>query len=193
MATENITATVMEQFAQKIDNDTEYTVSELKRVLGEVYKSVQLSIAEKKKAEKANNGEKPRKVRTKRERDEDGNIIKKRAPSAYNTFIKEQSAIIKQANAKLDPKTIFKMAIAEWKKNKGTEDNGNAVEPEPVETKSADAKPEPTPEPADNTNPVDQMDEDIKEASQPPILKPKKTAARKPKKAAANADDSNEM
>jgi len=182
MATQTITATVMEQFAEKIDNNTEYTVSELKRILGEVYKSVHLSIAEKKKADKANNGEKPRKVRTKRERDEDGNIIKKRAPSAYNTFIKEQSAIIKQANPTFDPKTIFKMAIAEWKKSKGTEDKDNAVEPEPEPVVVADSD-------KDTSNP--KVNDDIMDVAQPAVLKPKK-ATRKPKKA-ATADDSDEM
>ncbi len=171
MATENMTATVMAQFAEKIDINTEYTVSELKRILGDVYKGIQLSIAENKKAEKMKNGEKQRKVRTKRERDENGDIIKKRAPSAYNIFIKEQSAIIKQSNPGMDPKAIFKEAIALWKKNKGTD----AANDEPV--------PEPEPVPDDDTaNP-----KDPNEASpEPSVLKPKKAAkaVRKPKKAA---------
>ena len=179
-----MTATVIDQFVEKIDKDTEYTVSELKKVLGEVYKSVQLSIVEKKKAEKLNNGDKPRKVRTKRERDENGEIIKKRAPSAYNLFIKEQSALIKQSNADLDPKIIFKMAIAEWKKKKLSEDEADAVEPvKPVDPVK------PHVDDDDVSNPVVPDINNIMQASQPVVLKPKKTAGRKPKKAAADDDE----
>jgi hypothetical protein len=189
MTTENMTASVMEQFAQKIDNDTEYTVSELKKVLTEVYKNVQLSIAEKKKAEKLNNGDKPRKVRTKRERDENGDIIKKRAPSAYNLFIKDQSAIIKQTNPGLDPKTIFKMAIVEWKNHKLAEEEAN----EPIEPvlpsftviKHVNAEPG-----EDTINPIEDDCDKLNEVSQPAaIIKPKKLAMRKPKQASAADND----
>jgi hypothetical protein len=187
MATENITASVMEQFAQKINNDTEYTVSELKKVLTEVYKNVQLSIAEKKKAEKLNNGDKPRKVRTKRERDENGDIIKKRPPSAYNLFIKDQSAIIKQSNPGLDPKEIFKMAIAEWKNKKLADEEANndnePAEPEPIVVKS-------TVSCHDTINPIEEDDDKHNEVSQPiPVIKPKKLAMRKPKQASAADND----
>jgi hypothetical protein len=191
MATENMTASVMEQFTQKIDNDTEYTVSELKKVLTEVYKSVQLSIAEKKKAEKLINGDKPRKVRTKRDRDENGDIIKKRPPSAYNLFIKDQSAIIKQTNPGLDPKTIFKMAIVEWKNHKLAEEETN--EPaEPVLSAFTVAK-HVNVEPGEDTiNPIEDDGDKLNEVSQPAAtLKPKKLAMRKPK--AVSIADNDEM
>ena len=121
------TSVILDEFSKKIDINTEYTISELKKVLTEVYKDLvnQDKQANKKQkvkqdndADKADKPEKVRKTRTKRERDENGEIIKKRPPSAYNIFIKEQSAIIKADNPDLDSKAIFKMAIDLWNQKK---------------------------------------------------------------------------
>jgi hypothetical protein len=138
MTTEVIqTSVILDEFTKKVDVNTEYTISELKKVLTEVYKELvsqgkqdakQAKQAAKKQKVKrddadadADDDDKPQKVRktrTKRERDENGDIIKKRPPSAYNIFIKDQSAIIKADNPDLDSKAIFKMAIDLWNQKK---------------------------------------------------------------------------
>ena len=123
MSTEIVmTQTILDEFNKKIDTNTQYTISELKKILGEVYKEV-VSKATKatKKTRKAHDDNEPEKIkkpRMKRERDENGEIIKKRAPSAYNLFIKEKAAILKADNPDVDPKAIFKMAIDLWKQQK---------------------------------------------------------------------------
>ncbi len=42
----------------------------------------------------------------------------KRAPSAYNTFMKAEIAKVKKANASLDHKEAFKVAAGNWKSSK---------------------------------------------------------------------------
>lgn len=42
----------------------------------------------------------------------------KRAPSAYNTFMKNEIAKVKKANASLDHKEAFKVAAGNWKTSK---------------------------------------------------------------------------
>lgn len=230
-AAQPMIALVLTQFNKLVNIDNEYSLKELKDILGEVFKDVKKSIkdAEKeakaakaakavkadKKPKKADNddkADKPRKQRTKRERDENGEIIKKREPSAYNLFIKEQSAIIKAGNPDLDSKAIFKMAIDEWKKKKEQmiqADDANEAddaedEPKAVETKPvSDAKVEPQQieEPNPTSAPkVEDIQQDAQPDAQhdaqpdvdidahPKTLKPKK-AARKPKKAATQNDD----
>jgi hypothetical protein len=123
-----MTSEIVEQFKSKVDVTVSYSITDLKKILGEVYKEIATTAKEQKKAKPKADAEpkadaKPRKQRTKRERDENGEIIKKRAPSAYNLFIKDQSAKIKADNPDLDPKAVFKMAIDEWKKQKVTNDD----------------------------------------------------------------------
>eukprot|EP00341_Mesodinium_pulex_P009485 CAMPEP_0116932232 /NCGR_PEP_ID=MMETSP0467-20121206/28307_1 /TAXON_ID=283647 /ORGANISM="Mesodinium pulex, Strain SPMC105" /LENGTH=68 /DNA_ID=CAMNT_0004612859 /DNA_START=36 /DNA_END=242 /DNA_ORIENTATION=- len=42
----------------------------------------------------------------------------KRAPSAYNQFMKSEIAKVKKANASLDHKEAFKVAAGNWKTSK---------------------------------------------------------------------------
>ena len=69
-------------------------------------------------SDSSENEEKPKKKRVNRERDADGNILKKRAPSAYNLFVKDKIAEIKIENPQLNSKEAFKMAIEAWNKQK---------------------------------------------------------------------------
>ena len=170
----NITSAVIEQFVKHVNADTAYTISDLKKILTQVYKDNQAAANDKKKAEKAENGEKPKKPRTKRERDENGEIIKKREPSAYNLFIKDQTAKIRAANPVLDSKTIFKMAIDEWKKQKNCDQAPEIVE---VIDEVKDTEPQ-----APHTSPVDDQVIDATTT-----VKPKK--ARKAKTASQSEDD----
>lgn len=116
----NITSTVLELFEKKVNIDVSYTIRDLKNILSEAYKQARLSSDVKKNDTDDNDVVKQRKQRIKRDRDENGAIIKKREPSAYNLFIRDQTAKIKMADQTLDSKLVFKMAINEWNKHKET-------------------------------------------------------------------------
>ena len=120
---------IIAEFVNNVDTDKEYGLAEIKTILSTAYKSVKSANtptkSSKKSSKKSENTdsdassseEKPKK-RTKRERDADGNIIKKRLPSAYNIFVAEKIAEFKAENPDLNSKEIFKMAIDSWNKQK---------------------------------------------------------------------------
>ena len=70
---------------------------------------------EKAKAEKAAKAEKPKR---KKGFDKDGNPKEKRAPSAYNIFVKEKYAEIKEANHEMDKTQIFAEIARIWQELK---------------------------------------------------------------------------
>ena len=122
---------IVSEFVSNIDTDKEYGLAEIKAILSTAYKTVKAANAPVKasktvkKASKGSDGdassdndEKTKKKRVKRERDADGNIIKKRAPSAYNIFVAEKIAEIKKENPDLNSKDAFKQAIEAWNKQK---------------------------------------------------------------------------
>jgi len=115
---------IIKLFINKVDADISYGNKDLQKILSEAFKEVTKSVKNKDNVD----GEeaKPRKQRTKRERDENGNIIKKRAPSVYNLFIKEQTAKINIDNPDLNSKVVFKMAIDAWRQLK-VDGNGDDV------------------------------------------------------------------
>ena len=123
---------IISEFVSNVDTDKEYGLAEIKAILSTAFKTVKSANApvkadkKVKTAKKASsddevsseNEEKPKKKRVKRERDADGNIIKKRAPSAYNLFVKDKIAEVKTENPALNSKEAFKMAIEAWNKQK---------------------------------------------------------------------------
>ena len=117
------TAAILAAFQNNLNPDLEYGLAEIKKILSDSYKAVKASqapVKEKKVKLDANGDAKPKKTRVKRDRDADGNIIKKRAPSAYNLFVAEKMAIIRASNPGTDNKEIFKMAIALWHEAKAS-------------------------------------------------------------------------
>jgi len=126
-----IVSAIVSEFVSNVDTDKEYGLAEIKAILSTAYKTVKAANAPAKasktvkKASKgsdddasSDNDEKTKKKRVKRERDADGNIIKKRAPSAYNIFVAEKIAEIKKENPDLNSKDAFKQAIEAWNKQK---------------------------------------------------------------------------
>jgi len=122
---------IVSEFIANVDTDKEYGLAEIKAILSTAYKTVKGSNAPfkapkaTKKTSKASddevssgNEEKTKKKRVKRERDADGNIIKKREPSAYNLFVAEKIAEVKKDNPELNSKEAFKNAVAMWNKEK---------------------------------------------------------------------------
>ena len=70
---------------------------------------------EAKVADKAAKADKPKR---KKGVDKDGNPKEKRAPSAYNIFVKEKYAEIKEANPEMDKTEIFAEIARIWKEQK---------------------------------------------------------------------------
>ena len=88
---------------------------------------------EKAKEEKAAKAEKPKR---KKGVDKDGNPKEKRAPSAYNIFVKEKYAEIKEANPDMDKTEIFAEIAKLWQGQKAE----NAKAPSNEDKKVSDKK-----------------------------------------------------
>ena len=112
---------------------------------------------EAKAADKAAKAEKPKR---KKGFDKDGNPKEKRPPSAYNIFVKEKYAEIKEANPEMDKTQIFAEIARIWQELKATQ-------AEEANKKKTD----PTPE-----------IEEIQEEEPSDEEAPKKKRGRKPKK-----------
>ena len=112
---------------------------------------------EAKAADKAAKAEKPKR---KKGFDKDGNPKEKRPPSAYNIFVKEKYAEIKEANPEMDKTEIFAEIARIWQELK-------AAQAEEANKKKTD----PTPE-----------IEEIQEEEPSDEEAPKKKRGRKPKK-----------
>jgi len=112
------------------------------------WKEQKEKIKEAKAAEKAAkviNIEKPKR---KKRLDEDGNVKEKRAPSAYNIFVKEKYAEIKEENPDMDKTKIFEELAKLWNIRK-KEQNENVVpeaNPDADVEPEAEAKPEAKPD-----------------------------------------------
>jgi len=115
---------IISEFVSNVDTDKEYGLAEFKAILSTAYKTVKAANAPAKASKTV------KKERVKRERDADGNIIKKRAPSAYNLFVKDKIAEIKKENPDLNSKDAFKKAIEAWNKQKADKEAESVNEEE---------------------------------------------------------------
>lgn len=94
------TARFVDEFVKTIDITREYSLDEIRKCVGDIYKGTK----------------KPNKKKT---LNSDGEVVK-RQPSPYNVFIKNEMAKLKQENPDCDNKEIMKLAAASWKKSKET-------------------------------------------------------------------------
>lgn len=131
-----MTDAILKLFVSKVDTRISYSNRELQKILSDSYKELN------KTTKPVVVGDKPRKDRKKRERDENGEIIKKRAPSAYNLFVKDASAKIRAENPGMDSKSVFKLAIEEWNKSKGDKNNNTTANEATDSDTTDDNKPE---------------------------------------------------
>jgi hypothetical protein len=102
------TATIVNEFVNTVGNDKEYTLKELKDILVVVYNANKATKAAAPKAAKV----KPAKA------DKAANADKpKKAPSAYNIYIKHAIAKLKadEANKELSNIDCLKKAASTWK------------------------------------------------------------------------------
>jgi hypothetical protein len=101
------TQQIMTTFTSKVDMEKEYTRSEMAKMLTEVFK-------EMKEVEK---GEKPKKKKVKKT--EDGEEKKKRAPTAYNLFVKDTMGVVKEENPEMSRQDLMREVGRMWKEKKG--------------------------------------------------------------------------
>ena len=94
---------------------------------------------EKAKEEKAAKAEKPKR---KKGVDKDGNPKEKRAPTAYNIFVKEKRAEIKEANPEMDQREIFAEIARIWKEQKVEKEKAPSDEEKKVSDKKSPEKEE---------------------------------------------------
>ena len=96
------TTEIVNEFVTKVDTDKEYTLNELKKILTEVYTNMNVKSTEKKTIKKSKAKEKEEKPA-------------KRAPTAYNNFIKQRITEMKAEHTGTPAKELLGMAAAEWK------------------------------------------------------------------------------
>ena len=83
------TATTISKFIENVDNSKEYTLAELKDILTKAYNASKTSVSN---AEKV-----------------------KKPPSAYNNFIKQTMAKLKQDDAGIPANELMRTAASKWK------------------------------------------------------------------------------
>lgn len=110
------TTEIMEEFAQLIDTEKEYSLKELKQMLTDVYKTKTINKTVKKTIKKVDTSssddeEKPKK----RGRPAKVSDKPKRAPSAYNKYVKERIEKLKTERPEVAAKDLMRVAASEWK------------------------------------------------------------------------------
>ena len=107
------TQQILTTFTTKVDLEKEYTSSELRKMLTEVFKEIREGEKEEKKARK-----------TKKVKREEGEEKKKREPTAYNLFVKETMPVVKEENPNMSRQDLMREVGRMWKEKKGEEEEG---------------------------------------------------------------------
>ena len=108
------------------------TKKEVDEYCKQFWKEQKDKIKEAKAAEKAAKAADAKNPKKNKKVDEDGNVKEKRAPSAYNLFVKEKYAEIKEENPEMDKTKIFEELARLWNIHK--QEKKDVAEPvaEPV-------------------------------------------------------------
>lgn len=119
------TAAIINEFYQLVDAEKVYDLKELKQILADVYNTKNGKKTAKKPAAKkledtgssSSDDEKAKKRGrpTKAKLDKDGNPKPKKAPSAYNNYVKVTISALKKENPETAGKELMGMAAAGWK------------------------------------------------------------------------------
>ena len=125
------TQQILTTFNSKVDYEKEYTRGELAKMLTEVFKEIREGEKGDKKAKKAKKAKK----------EEDGVEKKKRAPTAYNLYVKETMSVVKNDNPDMSRQDLMREVGRLWKEKKGVDTvNEEEVKEEEVEVKKKDKK-----------------------------------------------------
>ena len=108
------TQMIINEFTTLVDTEKEYTRAELGKMLTEVYHQI---ISDKPKK----TDDKPKKKKSKKEKNSDDEVEpkKKRQPTAYNLFVKEQMTIVKEKFPDLNRQDLMRKIGELWKAQKG--------------------------------------------------------------------------
>jgi len=108
----SLNSKIIEKFSAIIlEDDTNRTVTEMKKILGEVYKDVKNEKVDVDTDSDDDNKTKKRGRPSKK----NGNKPKK-APSAYNIFMKKKMLELKESDPSIPPKDLLKVASTYWSK-----------------------------------------------------------------------------
>ena len=108
---------IITEFNTLIDNDTEYTLKEMKTILTDIYNTKNGKKIYKKKVQNSDDdvNDTDNKKKKTVKLDKDGNVKQKRAPTAYNLFVKERMGELKKENPELKGSELMKLAAGDWK------------------------------------------------------------------------------
>ena len=115
----------LNQYISLIDTEKEYTPSELRKLVTEVYNTINGKQTTKKSK---NEPSKAKKQKREPKLDSDGNVVK-RAPTEYNIFVKNNIGKVKEENPELSRPELMKKVAFMWK----TQKNGVRAEEEAKE------------------------------------------------------------
>jgi len=106
------TQMIINEITTLVDTEKEYTRAELGKMLTEVYH--QITSDKPKKTD-----DKPKKKKSKKENsDDEAEPKKKREPTAYNLFVKEQMSIVKEKFPELNRQDLMRKISEMWKAQK---------------------------------------------------------------------------
>ena len=120
------TQQILTTFTTKVDMEKEYTRSELGKMLTEVFKEIR----------DGENGEKgEKKTRKKAKKEEGGEEKKKRAPSAYNLYVRDTMGVVKEENPEMSRQDLMREVGRMWKEKKGDDKEEDVKEEEEEDAK----------------------------------------------------------
>ena len=114
------TERILTTFTTKVDMEKEYKRSELAKMLTEVFKEIR----------EGEKGEKKTKKKAKKE--EGGEEKKKRAPSAYNLYVRDTMPVVKEDNPEMSRQDLMREVGRMWKE-KNRDDKEEDVKEEEEE------------------------------------------------------------
>jgi hypothetical protein len=114
----------MTEFTALVDTEKEYTRSELGKLLTEVFNQINTGKKTTKKQKTDNETKKSKKTKSKGS-DDDAEPKKKREPTLYNLFVKEQMPLVKEEFPDLNRQDLMRKIGENWKVQKETEAKSN--------------------------------------------------------------------
>ncbi len=116
MTTQTRTQLFLNEFTTLIDSEKEYTPPELRKLVTEVYNNINVNKPTHNKKSKTEPS-KAKKQKREPKLDSDGNVVK-RAPTAYNIFVKDNIGKVKDENPELSRPELMKEVAIRWKAQK---------------------------------------------------------------------------
>ena len=120
-----LTADIITEFTSLIDTDKDYDLKELKQILADVYNTKngkkkstkQVATAPVNNTDTDSDDDKPKKRGrpAKVKLDKNGNIKPKKAPTAYNNFVKQAMEELKKQHPDVSAKELMGMVGPKWK------------------------------------------------------------------------------